>query len=163
MSAAVIITLKQLANEKVHYSIIAIYASYLGLPFSLGVSAVMSCTGVEKLDQAVLRNPAALMLQVFYSLSSAFAGIFAQVFLNIAMKHEEASKIAIIKSSEFIFTYLFQYLWLNVAENVYSLVGACLIIFGTILILFYKTIERKAAKSNQKGRVLWKKILLVKF
>ena len=151
--------LKKLSNENVHYSVVAIYASYFGLPLSLFISLLIFATGVEHKNIQMFQTHMSIMEQAAYSLTSAVCGVMSQIFFNVSMRHEDASKIAIFRSTDFFFTYLFQYLWLGIATNVYSVVGASLIILGTVLILIYKIFDRKQLDIHG-GQFNW---LFVKF
>ncbi len=156
--------MKKLSNEKVHFSIITIYASYFGIPLTTTISVVMLATGFEKKDfSSILEHSSSFAWQIFYSLSSAISGLLSQVFYNISMKHEDASKAAIYRSTDFFFTYLFQYIWLDASNNFYSAFGALLIMIGTFLILIHKLIDKKLSQSNEKNKRLWKRILMLKF
>lgn len=161
LSAAVAVILKKLSNNKVHYSVATIYACYFGGPVSLLISSVMLFSGITEKDPALLDNIPSFSLQVAYSLASACCGTISQITINVSLKYEDASKVSIIRSTDLFFTYVLQYFWLNISTNVYSGIGAVLIIMGAVLILVYKIVDKKLSKSKIQN--FWTRILLLKF
>ncbi len=161
-SAIVNIVLKKLSNKKIHFSVVAIYASYFGLPLSATISFILVLTGVEVRNATVINNKTSLCFQIFYSLTSAICGVLSQIFFNISMKHEDASKIAIYRSTDFFFTYMFQYLWLDILANYLSVIGALLILAGTLLIIFFKIVDKNFNQIDDRFFV-FKRIMLFKF
>lgn len=157
------VILKQLSNKKVHFSIATIYASYFGLPVSFIISLIMLITGTTQRDQELLKDIPSFTLQIFFSLMSGVSGVLSQIAKVTSYKHEDASKISIIRSTDLFFTYIFQYFFLNISTNIYSGIGALLIIFGTVLILVYKMVETNITKSNDKKSNLLKRIFIYKF
>lgn len=151
-----------LSNNKIHFSLPSIYVSYFGLPTGLAISLVMLLTGNTQRDPTLFDSFPSLAMQIFYSLMSASCGMISQIFLQISLKYEESSKIAVIDSTDLLFTYILQYFWLNIITNVYSAIGACLIMFGVFLILVNKIVENKIKKNTQEGNFL-KKIFTYKF
>ena len=160
ITAVIGVLLKRLANDKIHYSIVTIYASYFGLPLSLLISGLMIFTGLEKKDAVILADKEAVTAQIVYSILASVIGVLQQVFFNISLKHEEASKIAIIRSTDFFFTFLFQYLWLNIETNIYNGLGCVFIIAGAILILVYKILDKKYSQQIENNPFL--RILFIK-
>lgn len=136
------ITVKHLCNKKVHFSIIIIYSSYFGMPLSLLISLALYFSGVSYKN---LNNfdTQSIMLQVFYSFFSAVVGLSAQICLSLALKYEEASKIAIIKTTDLIFTFIFQSYLVNIEKDYLSSIGAYLILLGAFLVFVFKFIEKK--------------------
>jgi len=121
-------------------------------------------TGITKKDPALLDDLPSLMLQVVYSILAGFCGTISQVTLNLALNYEDAGKISIIRSSDVFFTYLFQFIWLGISTNVFSGIGAALIIFGTVMIMAQKILDKKAESENKtekRGIIL--RILMKKF
>lgn len=161
LSAIVAVALKKLSNHKIHYAITTMYASYFGLPVSSLMSLVLIFSGMTHRDPKLYEDVPTFALQILYSFISGLCGTFSQVFFNISMKYEDASKVMIYRSTDLFFTYIFQYFTLNISTNIFSVIGAFLIIFGTVLILMYKIIEKKLDKSNNDQPL--QKIFLLKF
>ncbi|CAG7821849.1 unnamed protein product, partial [Allacma fusca] len=68
----------------------------------------------------------------------AFAG---QSFFTQALKYEEAGPVSLIRTSEVIFTFLWQMIFLNQLPDIFSIVGALTIIFGVVVTTVRKWIE----------------------
>ena len=150
-TAIVQITIKHLCNKKVHYSVIIIYSSYLGIPISSAISITLYVTGVSYKNSASLES---IMVQIFYSFLSAVVGLSAQICLSLSLKYEEASRISIIKTTDLIFTFIFQSYLVNIVKDYLSSVGAYLILLGAFLIFVSKFIENKLNRTSSKGNNL---------
>ena len=171
-----------MANQKVHYTVTTIYVSYFGMPFTSAACILLLATGLEKKDTTI--PLVQLIFQIVYLLIAGTTGTLAQVgwnwknsfffgikfkiflskvFFNISLKHEDASKIAIIRSADFFFTYLFQYLWLDVTQNFYNGLGCCLIVLGTLIILIFKILDKQIGGKQALKQPLWKRIVFFKF
>jgi drug/metabolite transporter (DMT)-like permease len=142
--------IKKLCMKKVHYSITIIYGSYFGVPISFAISLILYLSGFSYRTIKPETSLNVILTQVFFSVISAIVGIFAQICLNLGLKYEDASKIAIIKTTDLIFTFLFQSYLVNIQKDFVSTLGAYLILFGTFLILAYKFMEKKISKINLK-------------
>lgn len=142
--------IKKLCMKKVHYSITIIYGSYFGVPISFTISLILYLSGVSYRTIKPDTSMNVILIQVFYSVISAIVGIFAQICLNLGLKYEDASKIAIIKTTDLIFTFLFQSYLVNIQKDFVSTLGAYLILFGTFLILAYKFMDKKISKKQLK-------------
>ena len=134
----------------------------MGMPTGLIISLIMIFTGETQRDPTLYDNFPTLAMQIFYSLMSAIVGMVSQIFLQISLNYEESSKIALIDSTDLLFTYILQYFLLNITTNVYSAIGAGLIMCGIFLILINKMVENKIDKNNL-GKNVFKKILIYKF
>ncbi len=117
-------------------------------------------SGYEVKDQIYFEDKNLLLFQIGYSITSAICGCMSQVLFNISMKYEDATKLSIYRSTDFVFTYLLQYFWLNISIDLYSCIGAGLIVFGTILIFLYKMVDKKISK-NKKNILI--KLIAFKF
>jgi drug/metabolite transporter (DMT)-like permease len=162
-------TIKKLCIEKVHYSISIIYGGYFGIPISLLISVFFYSTGLHAHSSSTLliNDPIEILIQIGYSFLSGFFGVMAQLFLNFALAYEDASKIAIFKTTDLIFTFLFQFYLVGIKKDLYSSLGAFLILFGTFLILVYKFLDKKLSNNNvnnnQNHSNIFLKILFFKF
>ncbi|CAF0911128.1 unnamed protein product [Brachionus calyciflorus] len=142
-SATVSILLKKLANKKVHYSIAVIYASYIGLPICSAISLFMLFTGrVKKPDLSGL----CLVYHFSLAISSSLAGLFAQIFMNLAYSIEDVSKVSLISSTDLLFSFILQYFFLKINSNLLSVVGALFILVSVFIIMVFKMIDQKYSK-----------------
>ena len=158
-SSIVAVLLKKLTSIKVHFSIAIVYAAYVGLPIALILSVIMYFTGLEKKDMSHYKTPADIAWQCAYTLTSGLAGIGAQVTLQKALQYEDASRVSVIRCTDLFFTFLLQYLLLNLTANVYSTTGAVLIFSATFLTLIHKIIDQKynALRKGKKNKGCVKK------
>lgn len=82
-------------------------------------------------------------MDVFYSVCASCLSVTGQVFLNISLRYEDATKIAITKTIDVFFSFVLQYLLLNVTTDLLGLLGACSILTGTFFVLIFKLFENK--------------------
>lgn len=152
--AVVPVLIKKLADQNVHYSVTIIFASYFGLPFSMILSLILIITGVEIKQPEMLSNTPTLIMQIIYSILSGLCGILAQILVNISVKTEEPYKVSMIRSADLLFTFLFQYLILNICPNVFSICGGLLIFLAALICFLYKPVEKMARKSSYSKETL---------
>ena len=118
----------------------------------------MSCTlvKVEMVHTNFEMEKKDLPMDLFYSGVGAVLSIVGQIFLNISLKYEDATKIAIVKTIDVFFSFTLQYLLLNIKVDLFSLIGAVSIISGTFVILLFKLFELKYEmyKKSQKAKEL---------
>ena len=71
----------------------------------------------------------------WYIISLGIISFYAQFFLTIAIKNEEAGFVSMIRgSSQVTFAFLFQTFVLKHVPDIYSIVGAILVSFALLLI-----------------------------
>ena len=166
---------KALTNVKAHVSVILVYSSYFGLPISFLISIVLILTGVEKrprfsVDEATQNI---LLWDIFFSSISACFGACAQLLTNTAIKLEDVNKVALLESTDLIFNFIFQYLFLNIKSNYLNTLGASLIFIAILLVMGFKIIDKKndkklrlAVTSSSNKSNFWesfKKVFFYKF
>jgi drug/metabolite transporter (DMT)-like permease len=150
-SGFVQVLLKKLSNEKVHFSVVLFYLSIFGIPISLVLSIILIATGLRKGAlteiKALSRNQ--LLEQISYALIASALGLISQCLYNISFNYEDASKASIFKLTELFFIFIFQYIILSIAPDVFSTTGAILIVFGSLIVLIFKLIETNHAKKRE--------------
>jgi len=128
------IAIKKLCQVKTHFAIISIYPVFFGLPISMLMSFFLLGYSGFQIDIE--------LIHLFYSILSGFIATVGLIFLNKALKHEETVKISVIRTSGVLFSFFFQYLILGYGTDFLGLLGAGLIVFGTLSILFTKLCQK---------------------
>lgn len=143
------VILKYLANKKAHISIVLLYSSYYGIPCSILTSVVMIFTGLEekKSFNRLLTETNNLKPDVYLVLLTGLISVSSQILINLALQLEDASKIAILKSTDLLFTFFLQHLILDIHPNILSTFGASMIFVGASMVLIYKIIEKRHTKN----------------
>ena len=140
-SAAIHIIVKKLCVNKVYFGVTTLYGTFLGLPASILTSVLLVVTGLYHNDPVCeLKN---LPYDIMYGMIGGCFAVLAHVSFNISLKHEEATKVAIIRTIDVLFSFLMQFLILGINADYISALGALAILLGTIIILFYKFIKKK--------------------
>ena len=104
---------KKLHEINVHYAAILFFPSCVGLPIGLILSLVLYNLKISHTNWDLI-STSKLQLHILYSFVSGFLGTMAAIFLNWALDREDATKVSIIKTTDVFFTYLLQYLALNI-------------------------------------------------
>ena len=155
---------RNLAQAKVHYSVVNLYQSYLGIPISFLISLIMFLTGVQIYDMSLMLDVESILIQVSSGIGSAVFGVILQICLILAVKYEETLKVSMVFSNSLLFTFIFQYLILNINTNLFSTIGALLIFLSTLTIIFIQMFEKRSFKKNQIDNSIpsWKRYLFFK-
>ena len=144
-TSCVFFTLKKLSNRKVHWASSVIYVCWAGIPISMLISVLLVQNGMHHQDfDSELKD---LPMDLFYSCLASCMSLLGQIFLNIAFKYEESTKIAITKTVDVLFSCILQYLLLNITIDYFGVIGSCSILAGTFSILMFKLLENKYEKS----------------
>ena len=147
-SSTVQVLLKKLSTEKVHYSVVIIYVTYIGIPVTFLISLAMVLTGFS--HKQFPKNLHLMPMQILYVTVGGALGVISQILLNLSLKYEQASKVAILRTLDVFLTFLFQYLFLNISVDIFSLIGSSSILLGTLLILSFKLIENRMKEVEKK-------------
>ncbi|ODN00887.1 Solute carrier family 35 member G1 [Orchesella cincta] len=89
---------------------------------------------------------------IVLALCLAAATFFAQVGITIAMKYEQAGAVAIVRSCDTIFAFVLQFLILGTVPDLFSLIGAVLIISCVLMIAFRKWVSTLPEKHSARKR-----------
>jgi drug/metabolite transporter (DMT)-like permease len=89
-----------------------------------------------------------LIVQIFYSAVAGVFGTIGIIFLNRALKYEDATKIGILKTSGVLFSFFLQYIFLDISVDFLGLFGAVCVIAGTLSVMAIKLVEPKISKSS---------------
>ena len=133
------VAIRKLCLAKVHFSVISIYPALVGLPASLMVSILLISVNASQTEfksfniQPVhvfysfisgkfyffLLYPIASLFSIFYFGlflfgKKAIFGSVALIFLNLALKYEDATKIGMVKTMGVFFSFVLQYVLLDI-------------------------------------------------
>jgi len=170
-SSLIAILVKKLTDAKVHYSLSLLFGCYFGLPLSIAISIGMYFSDLRKVNPLVYDTNEKLAWQIFYMVGSALFGCLFQSLTVVSNRYETASKLAIVSTTNLFWSFLLQYILLDIDSNFFSTIGALLIVFSVILSILVKMIDeklkKKSLKENEKKSnfcfKIFKKIFLFKF
>jgi hypothetical protein len=152
MAAAGAVLLKQLNKIHVHYSIGIVYAANIGFPIAVGLQVIMYLTGLEKSKDWSIYTTSDMILQCIWCIISGLTGltgIAAQATDHVSLKHEEPTVISVVRCTDLFFTFILQYVFMNITANVLSTTGAVLIFLDTLLTLVFKIISYRVNSKKQ--------------
>ncbi len=144
--------IKKLNNSKVHWATSSIYVCWFGIPFAATICAVLVKLRVSHTNFAQENRD--LPMDVFYSVLSACVSLAGQIMLNISLQYEEATKIAIAKTVDVLFSAVLQYFLLDISMDLLNMLGAGSILLGTSFVLIFRIFENRyeAAKLAKEER-----------
>lgn len=146
-AAIVAILLKKLSNKHVHFSVAIVYASYVGLPLTIALSLATHFTQLTNKSVEHYKDTTTILWQVSYALGSAVSGLMSQVFMNLSLKYEEASKVSLLRTTDLLFVFLLQYFLLDIFSNYYSIIGSMMIFVATLLVMLFKFVDQRMNNS----------------
>ena len=141
------VVIRKLCLVKVHFSVTSLYPAIVGFIASMVLSGAMFTSGmsVHKEFRIGLID---LLIEIGYSLIGAILGTIGIIFMNLALKFEDAAKIGMVKSFSVFFSFIVQYLFLDVIVDILGILGAVFIISAIILILSIKIFDKSLNESK---------------
>jgi drug/metabolite transporter (DMT)-like permease len=149
-SAAIHIIIKKLCKNKVYFAVNTIYGTYLGLPTAFTLSLVLILTGSSHKD--INCELEYLALDLVFGCLGGILAVVGHVLLNISLQHEDATKVSIVRTVDVVFSFVFQFIILNIKPDWISIVGALMILLSTFVVLFYKIIKQKVQKKKEEKK-----------
>jgi drug/metabolite transporter (DMT)-like permease len=142
------VTIRKLLLFKIHFSIITIYPALVGLPLSIIISLILQFTQMYHINLINKNNNNELYKQLMFSSISGLSGTCALIFLNLALKNEDATKIGMIKTSGVLFSFILQYFLLNIHIDYIGLIGAVCLVSSSISIMIFKLNQNSLINSK---------------
>lgn len=140
------VAIRKLCLVHIHFSVTSLYPALVGLPLSLIISGYMI---KQEISHKYLNEEMdTLIIQIVYSFLAGVFGTVGIIFLNSALKYEDATKIGILKTSGVLFSFFLQYIFLDITVDFLGILGAIFVIAGTISVMAIKLIEPKTSKSR---------------
>lgn len=78
----------------------------------------------------------------------------SQICWITSLRFEEATKIGMYRTTDLLLTFLFQYFFLGISSNVYSILGAVCIGVGMIIVISYKMIDQSNQDARQRKNIM---------
>lgn len=92
--------------------------------------------------------------QCFLVFNVALLSFLGQAFITCALKYEQAGVISLMRSFDVIFAFIWQYIFLNVYPDLYSFLGASIVILSVCLIGTRKWVAA-LSKDHPYRKSLW--------
>lgn len=122
---------RKLNVDKVDFAVISLYPILIGLPISIIGSVVHYYYYFEN-------RPAFVHTEICYSVIGSIGSTIGFIFLNKALEHEDALRIALLQTTGVFFSFIMQYYILNVDTDLLGVIGAVFIVTGTLGIMAVK-------------------------
>ncbi|CAF0974644.1 unnamed protein product [Brachionus calyciflorus] len=145
--------LKKLSNSKVHWAYSTICVTWFGFPLSILISIILIKLGIYHRD--IDNEISELPMDIFYSFLASCLSLVTQIFLNKSFKYEDATKIAIIKTTDVFFSFLLQFLLLGINVDRLGIIGAMAILVGTFFVLVYKLMNSKYEEYKRNKQAIY--------
>jgi len=121
LNSMVIVILRKL--REVHWAFILFVFGFLGVVENLVVALAAGVFAFPVGLKSCLLTYAALPVTVYS----------AQISLILALKYEDAGPVALVGTSGVVFSFLLQLTLFGVPPDVYSLIGATIVILGVVI------------------------------
>jgi drug/metabolite transporter (DMT)-like permease len=138
-SGAIHIIIKKLCINNVHFGVTTLYGTFMGLPISILTSMILVALGVD--HKNFMYELQYLPYDILFGLIGGSLAVLAHVLFNISLKYEDATDVAIVRTCDVFFSFILQFLILNINFDLISIIGAAFIIIGTLAILVFKKIN----------------------
>ncbi len=135
----VYLILKKLTNAKVHWATSIIYVCWAGLPLSIIISILLVYQGSYHKNFDLERDD--FPMDIYYSMLSASFSLGGQILLTLAFFYEDATKLAVLRTTDVFFACLLQYFMLGVVIDYLTIIGSCSILLATFTILSFKIMQ----------------------
>ncbi|CAL8125727.1 unnamed protein product [Orchesella dallaii] len=113
--------------RQMHFTVITVFFGFWGSFQSLALSATISKfqppEGVEHWMMAI---------------ALASVTFIGQTCITLAFKFEQAGTVSLCRTCDVLFAYLWQFVFLGVVPDVYSMIGGVIVISGVLVIAFRK-------------------------
>lgn len=140
------VAVRKLSLEKIHFSVSSIYPAFVGLPFSIIISIVLILTKNSHVD--LDDEASSLPLQIFYSICGGSIGVIGLTFLNIALNHEDPTKIGMTKTTGVLFSFILQYIFIGISIDFLGIIGAALVILAIAFVMLIKLFDKRLNSSK---------------
>lgn len=159
------VMIRKLSLAKIHFSLMVAYPAYIGLPASILVSVLLRLYRMSLPSHSNKNTSFSNSSSSFCSFlsdvqaehwlmafGSGLCGCVGVICLNKALQYEDPTKVGMIKMSGVFFSFLFQYVFLDVGVDLLAVLGAVCVLSGVGLVMTIKLYERKLnSKRKQKG------------
>jgi len=82
-------------------------------------------------------------MDIFNSIFSAGISLTGQISLTLAFIYEDATKLAVLKTTDVLFACLLQYILLGVVIDYLAVIGSCSILMSTFTILSFRFFQER--------------------
>ena len=148
-SGIVPVIIKHLINQNIHYSVMTIYTTFIGLPASIVIDLILIYTNTHtKAIELFGTNPSQLAIEFGMSAVTAVLSLFNIVMFNISIEYEDPTKCTIIRSFEVFLTFFWQRIFLDIHSNMVSILGAVFIFLGALGVILYKELDKRYSPVN---------------
>lgn len=145
-SAGLHIFVRKLCIHNINYAVTTLYGTFLGLPASIMLSLILALTGTHHTNMKCELKYLAYDI-IFGTIGSIFA-ILGVIMFIISLKYEDATKVAILRTIDVLFSFTLQFVILNINSDLLSILGALAILLGTLLALSFKFFKAKNETSG---------------
>jgi drug/metabolite transporter (DMT)-like permease len=142
------IFIKKLTNKEVHFSVIIFYLSAIGCILCLLTSLVLFFAGVSHKQWDSEKE--FIYRDIGLGVVAGFVNFLGHICFTLALIRENANTISIMRTMDIVMAFLLEYLVLGIIPDLFSFIGASLVIVSVCVMLIYKIIVNKSAKMGEK-------------
>lgn len=140
------VSLKKLCLMNAHFSVATLYPALIGLPASIIISLILFATNNSNID--LEKNKDVLLLHLVYAFIAGLFGTACNVTIQYALRFEDATKISMVKTFGVLFSFILQYIFLDITVDFLGIIGAVIIVSAILFVLSLKIFDPKLSRSN---------------
>ena len=127
----------------VHFALLNMTFTFWGVSEALGASLI---TGVLKLPEGLHDS---IVIYVVLPML-VFLGQFT---LTLALKFENAGPVALVRTTDVLFSFCWQFIFLGVIPDIFSATGAAIVVLGVLITGVRKLISELPADDVKRKRL----------
>lgn len=140
------VSVRKLCLMNAHFSVATLYPALIGLPVSLIISFILLATNNSNID--LEKNKDVFLLHLGYAVIGGLFGTACNVTIQYALRFEDATKIAMVKTFGVLFSFILQYIFLDIKVDFLGVIGAVIIVSAILFVLSLKIFDSKLSRSN---------------
>jgi len=130
--------------RKLHYSMITLFFGLWGTGETLVLALIVGRLELPRCSE-----------DWGIAVGLAVATFIGQTCMTLAFKFEQAGTISLCRTTDVIFAFLWQFLFLGVVPDRYSVIGAAIVVFGILLIGVRKRVGELPEGDSTRKRLGW--------
>lgn len=156
------VLIKKLCNLDSHWTCVAIYDSYFGIPLSIAtIYFLLKFDPLNRKRDYLQIELAHFLSELVYSSISACLSISGQICVTKAFHYEEATNVSIFRACDVFIAFILQLIILGLRVDYLSVLGSMAIVSGIFIVIGFSRYERFHRDRSKSSVFL--KILFFKF
>ena len=132
-------------TRKVHFSYMLLASGVWGVSESLIIAVALD----------VFEFPRGLQASIFAYFVIPVLAFITQFTMILALKYESAGPVSLVRACEVIYAFIWQALFLHQYPDIFSIIGAVIIISGVVILTVRKWLMSLPKENDTRMRYSW--------